>query len=101
MMRSLTVVAEPVPAEGFARRVSEVVPLALRAVAPRIAVPIAGATLAVTVAVTMVIRWRAALPWRRALRQLLEPDGAGISLTIAAAMAGTSLTTAAAMATVV
>ena len=62
MMRSLTVVAEPVPAEGFARRVSEVVPLALRAVAPRIAVPvpIAGATLAVTVAVTMVIRWRGA-----------------------------------------
>jgi len=62
MTRSLTVVAVPVRAEGFARQVSEVVPLALRAVAPRIAVPvpIAGATLAVTVAVTMVIRWRGA-----------------------------------------
>ena len=47
MTRSLTVVAVPVRAEGFARQVSEVEPLALRAVAPRIAVPvpIAGATL--------------------------------------------------------
>jgi len=38
---------------------------------------IAGAMLAaILAAVTMVIRWRAALPWRRALRQLPQPDGA-------------------------
>src|SRR6516165_5409062 len=45
-------------------------------------VPIAGAMLAViTVAVTMVIRWRAALPWRR----VPQPDGVGTSLTTAPA----------------
>src|SRR6516225_3024626 len=49
-------------------------------------VSIAGAMLAaITVVVTMVIQWRAALPWRRELRQLAQPDGAGISLTTAAA----------------
>src|SRR5215472_3225897 len=134
MTRSLTVVAVRVLA-----RVSEVVPLALRAVAWPIAVsaPMAGAmppaiiqwraappwrwvlrqlpepdwagAAATTAAVgalplsasalsrgitmfmapadTMVVRWRAPLPWRRALRQLPQPDGAGTSLT-AAAMAG-------------
>jgi len=56
-------VAVPVRAEGFARQVSEVVSLALRAVAWPIAVlvSIAGVMLAaITVAVTMVIRWRGA-----------------------------------------
>src|SRR6516225_1407859 len=31
---------------------------------------------AITVAVIIVIRWRAALPWQRALRRLPQPDGA-------------------------
>src|SRR6516164_6733709 len=45
-------------------------------------VPIAGAMLAViTAAVTMVIRWRAALPCRR----VPQPDGVGTSLTTAPA----------------
>src|SRR6516225_3530512 len=40
---------------------------------------------AITVAVTTAIRWRAALPSRRALQQVPpQPDGAGISLTTAA-----------------
>src|SRR6516162_6325730 len=65
----------PMCGERLAAAMSRAVPVSIAGAMPA----------AITVAVTLVIQWRAALLWRRALRQLPQPDGAGTNLTTAAA----------------
>src|SRR6516162_4248059 len=65
----------PMCGERLAAAMSRAVPVSIAGAMPA----------AITVAVTLVIQWRAALLWRRALRQLPQPDGVGTNLTTAAA----------------